>query len=48
MKIKGLKWAIFVVNVILLEMIYIEKLIFTMSVLGLNFKNQSISLHNNR
>jgi hypothetical protein len=47
-KIKGLKWAIFVVNVILLEMIYIEKVIFTMSVLGLNFKNQSISVHNNR
>ena len=36
-KIKGLKWAIPVVNIILLEMIYVEKVIFTMSVLGAVF-----------
>ena len=36
-KIKGLKWVIFVVNVILLEMIYVEKVIFPMSVFGTEF-----------
>ena len=36
-KIKGLKWAIFVVNIILLEMIYVEKVIFTMSVFRAEF-----------
>ena len=36
-KIKGLKWAIPVVNIILLEMIYVEKVIFTMSVFGTEF-----------
>ena len=36
-EIKGLKWAIFVVNIILLEMIYVEKVIFTMSVFGTEF-----------
>ena len=37
MKIKGLKWVIPVVNVILLEMIYVEKVIFPMSVFGTEF-----------
>lgn len=37
MKIKGLKRAISVVNIILLEMIYAEKMIFTMSFFGTEF-----------
>ena len=37
MKIKGLKRAISVVNIILLEMIYVEKVIFTMSVFRAEF-----------
>ena len=37
MKIKGFKWVIPVVNVILLEMIYAEKVLFTMSVFGAEF-----------
>ena len=36
-KIKGLKWAISVVNIILLEIIYVEKVIFTMSVFRAEF-----------
>ena len=36
-KIKGLKWAVSVVNIILLEMIYVEKVIFTMSIFGAEF-----------
>ena len=37
MKIKGLKRAISVVNIILLEMIYVEKVLFTLSVFGAEF-----------
>ena len=36
-KIKGLKRTISVANVILLEMIYAEKVLFTMSVFGAEF-----------
>lgn len=36
-EINGLKWAIFVVNIILLEMIYVEKVIFTMNIFRAEF-----------